>query len=504
MRKVCVTLLAVVLWGCVVFPVLGGAKGPAGPAARPVEAQGATTAAIAAVCLDPAGFVVCAGFILMGLVVYRASGGPMPTGQDLIDAVDNLFGVFEANGPGVQSFRAQYTTHSNYVYLTGQMLFEIAQALATFEALGFVFHEDWHETGVAGYELGTWEGGQITSMTDEFIFPSGENCSMGIGGPGTILRGPDGVAQAWRIGWLESVTEIYTQLDGLPGTDGVYSTLSNNNRSITGWNLACGLMSQTGRLVVTSPLTGGWPSSDQQVSLAQTQFWGIKLMVDGTDPAISFNFNELTLTQALTLADFVDHYYNTPISSTFVDTWDGVSDILLADGTYGQAITAEYPMPGEASWWEGLFGGLGGKLTGIWDALRDIWGVVTDIAGDVAGLVTQVGALPTAMITAISAAVVPSESVTDRVDTVRTTMAGKAPFAWPVVIFSMVGSLFEGGSECPVVNFGTEYAGDWGPTEVEFCLPAGAQTILHTLTQVAAAAMVMIWGFWVYRRLVGS
>jgi hypothetical protein len=500
MRNVHVLLLSAFLLGAVALPVFDSTVGPGRFQAEPVEAVGQVAVAIWAVCTDPAGAVVCASLITMGLALWVALGNPLPSGQDLTDAVGNLFDMFTANGPGVQQYVQQYANHPNYAWLTIDMLTEVMDALVFLESWGFTYDSEWYTTGHSAW-VRTWGAERVTMYTDYFTMPTGSNCAF-VESDAHQMMGGDGASKQLSLSFEpENEAAQIIHIWGFGGSTPSAMPISDLWDS---FELGCGAAGLYGRFVLTLPRTsesltgmGGFP-----YALADPVYHAT-MWVDGEDPEITADMTDFAY-GTTDILELEGERYNTPLSPDFLDTWDGVSDVPLLSGVNGAVIDATaVPVPDDTSWWEGLFGGLGGKLTGIGDVLQNIWDAINAIDDTVADVWSAVQALPDTMVTALSAAVVPGESVSERTGDLGDTMTARAPFAWPVVVFAVVSDLFEGGTDCPTVNMGTESVG-WPAIDLEMCVPSGAQTILYVLTDVIAASMVMVWAYWVYRRLVGS
>ena len=503
MRRVHVLLLSAFVLGSVLLPVFDSTVGPGRFQPQRVQAQGQTAAAISVPCLaSTLGFALCSGLVVLALATWKYSGGDLPTGQDLIDLVDGIVTYFDGNPAGVQQYVQQYANHPNYIWLTPDILTDIGNAIAGLASWGFEYGANWGGTNHPFYGR-TWSSSRLVLKTDYLTLPSGANCSM-VKNVGTAhqMLGGGGDVKLLTLEFEEFEAATYPATDwgfggGSYSATALYSLWSGSSNG-------CELSGMYGRFVLTLPRT-----SESTNGMSGFEYaLGAPLMVadwwvDGDNPRVTVNMTDFAI-EGGEVIELEGERYNTPLSPDFLDTWDGVSEVPLYSGVTGAVIDATaVPVPDDTSWWEGLFGGLGGKLTGIGDVLGQIWDAIQGLTDTVADIWSAVVALPDTMVTAISAAVVPSESVSERTGDLGDTMAAKAPFAWPVVVFAVVSDLFEGGTDCPTIDMGTESVG-WPAVEMEMCVPSGAQTILYTLTDVIAAAMVMVWAYWVYRRMLGS
>jgi len=492
MRKVHVLLLSAFLLGAVVLPVFDSSVGPGRLQPEAVQAQGQVAAAIVGVCVDPVGAVVCVAWLTLAFTAYVYSGGTVPSGQDLIDTVANLFDVFSDNGPGVQQFRAQYLNHPNYTWLNADILSEIALALAGLEAVGWAYVADWHGTAHPGWELATWAGGTLEMMTDEFVMPIVSGCTVGEQGPSHRLWGPSG-AETWQVGFLESGTEIYTDIQSVPSYNSSYQAFNMNGQGMTHGDVVCGLCGRTGRLVVTMPGSGTFSGGEYE-SLSNDVF-GLNFLGEVYPwPSITWYFSEFATVEAWTLEGLEGERYNTPLSPDFLDTWDGVSDVPLLSGVNGAVIGATaVPVPDDTSWWEGLFGGLGGKLTGIGDVLQNIWDAIQSIGDTLADVAADVQALPQTLVEAATAAVVPNTATleSDWSDTAD-LMGSRAPFSWLVAIYAVLPNLFTGGSGCVQMDMGAESVG-WPAVVLNMCIPEGAATVTKAISRVVAVMLMLFY-----------
>ena len=99
---------------------------------------------------------------------------------------------------------------------------------------------------------------------------------------------------------------------------------------------------------------------------------------------------------------------------------------------------------------------------------------------------------------------VPQTTIATRVTTLQAQAGTKAPFAWPIEIFASVPLLFAAhGSACPVITIPMASDG-WEDMVMTFCLPEGAQPILHALSAVLSLSFLAVYVFVLYRRLVGG
>jgi hypothetical protein len=196
----------------------------------------------------------------------------------------------------------------------------------------------------------------------------------------------------------------------------------------------------------------------------------------------------------------------TPAAADTLVAWNGVSDIPRSDGSTGTAVEDIPTSPDNGAWWEQGINALTGGITGVRDWVQQVWERLGDISTTLTDVWEWCQALPQTMVTALADAVVPTVSVQTRVDDTTDEMGTRAPFAWPVVIFAVMGDLFEGGEACPeIVIPAGDMPGDyWANETMHFCVPEGGQTILYALCDVVAAGLVIVWAYWVYRRLLGS
>jgi hypothetical protein len=500
MRKVHVLLLSAFLLGAVVLPVFDSTVGSGRFQAQPVQAQGQVAAEIAIGCLSTTvGQVVCTGIVITALALWVQMGGDIPSGDELTNVIDGLVGWINGGGPGVDQYVQQYANHPNYIWLTLDMLTEMGNALSGLATWGFTYGTDWGGTGHP-YWGRTWGTSTVVMKTDYLTLPVGANCQLvKEQGDSHQLLGGGGAVKNVKVEFqLEADQSLHDATTwGIGGSN--YSASPNVGVWDESEGSGCNLSGAYGRFVMTIPKyndtsdpTGmvGYPYAVSP-TVIHAHWW-----VDGEDPSVSVNMTDFAIAGAdiSEILAYEGERYNTPLNGLFLDTWDGAADVPLSTGLTGALIGATaIPVPDDTSWWEGLFGGLGGKLTGIGKVLQDIWDAIKAIGETVADVATDVKAIPQTVVDAFTTAMVPNtaELESDWGDTAD-LMGSRAPFSWLLAIYSVLPNLFTGGSSCVQMDMGAESVG-WPPVVLNMCIPEGAATVTKAISRVVAVMLMLFY-----------
>jgi hypothetical protein len=497
MKYARVLVLLVVLVLAVGNPAVEGWRARA----RPVEAQyGVLATWVVDACtltmgVGPEGLAVCAAFVTTGLILW-VNGGGVATEELLKKAATQLSEWYADNlgDDGVQQFVAQYDQHPAWYYMSPQMVGAWASAFSGLMAAGWEYSANWANLGYAGWEYQFLTTSGVQQLeTAELVLPSGANCAMVQASGGRNLRGPSGTTSGnGTMYWVTGTPAVAYTVFSL-SMYAVSPTATNLASAFT-WATGCAHSGETGFFRWRVPDTGAAEVS-KYAYFAHNPMVSLRWWVDGTDPILSIEGSDLVAVEADIAAVGTGSRVNAVMTPDSLVGWNGLDDLPLASGRTGAVVI---PAPTEdAGWWEGLFGGLGGLLGGIKSAVESVGSTASAIK-------TLVTDLPTTMVGALTAAVVPTTSLETRVDETAGELDGKAPFAWPAIIFAVVADLFDGGSSCPVIDMHTDLAPGWPSSELNMCLPDGAQTILYAITDAVAASMVILWAYWSYRRLVES
>jgi len=497
MKRLRVLVLLVAMWLAVGSPALVGWE----HRARPAEAQGGPVeVAITAACLGLSGgyCILLWGAVAYGALAARYYGVELPSNPE--DFVDSMKEWVTGGSPGAQQFALQYTAHPYTCLITDNMAAEWDAAIDALALSGWSSTENWYSTGYEVWEKVLAAGVQTVLRTPYADMPTGVNCSYGNGIGGRNVHDPDGQTTASSLDWVYDDGASHFDLAAYFNFDSTRDT-HNMNGSLGGG--ACAMLGTTGYFELTMPGGTPWPPAGKKALFTDLVFQ-FAFIVDGVDPEVSVFMEDFGLTGGAML-EIEGATIRAPMVADDAYTWDGVSAMPLADGTTAMpVIEGVLPAPVEKDWWEGLFGGIAAPLGGIKDVLGDIWTGVQGIAGDVANVWEWAQALPQTLVEAISAAVVPAESVSARVSELETGLSGKAPFAWPGLVFTMAGSLFDGGAGCPTLSFPTSAMGMSSDVEMEMCLPSGVKTVVYLCWDLVATLLVAEWAWNAYRRIVGS
>lgn len=458
-------LMGAIVLASAVFPLLGSRSVKASPAEQtPLIAVAAPCVAsnvAIALCVGGSAFVVW----------WTWYGGQDTTVSGIQHAYDYFTGFFENNptNPGVQDIANQFALHPAYVNLTPDVV-------AAFQTYG----------------TATSYGLTSVGSTEEPLSGCPSACVY------------EAVAQQVTLP-ASNIVElaVYAKSAGNTVYLSLYADVGNHP---TGSALAlCQIgITTTGdwrRCSIAKTVTAGtyWVAWQGLVSqtfydrynpgsgLPYTYHSGARSVGWGALPAGTTATNRVYSAVASTTGaiPYVDGY--TAFVPANLDNAVGAipaSAVPLADGTTAIPLTGPTTTTGVTDtpgFWEGLFGGVTDKVTSIYNALVN---------------------LPGAVVSAIGVAFVPSNGPFSRMQALITTANTKAPFGWPSTIFSAFTGLFSGsGSACPQIAIANPYFGNHTFT---FCPPTGTTAVTQTLSVVASAAAVLLWGWAFLQRFLGG
>jgi len=496
-------LLAVLLWSVVAAPLT--VRPATVQAAPPEQAQGvvvlpvcAATMAAAAVCVGGAAFITW----------YIYSGQYNQTAADLQSAWDWFSGWWSSNPNSAtrQAVEQSFATTPYYIYPTQAMINEWATGYASIGSPWYV-----RSPGYVGF-----------TQTNTTSSGGGQTLVVNLSAGFTPTYTPGTCTGTDITAYLTTDNTTTTRWDAdLYGSNNGGVTYSTSQHAPVGfvgdWGIgpgnfiSCSALetgAARGKLVVRPRQVSG------QAALPQVYVGRVRIRVTAGGQYyytyLDVAFWEPTPAGSV-IAPVAGERLNVPTSLNSLIGYTPATSpaVPLAQGGTGAVVVQPGAIPTQTTddpgFWEGLFHGVTGGLSDVWNKLGEILDALKALGLSIADILTAIGAVPNAVVGAFTDAFVPTQTPQARMASTIDTAKTKAPFAWPGAIFSGVAALFAGaGSTCPTVTIPNHSFPYWTDYTMTLCPPAGTGPIVKMLSRLVALGILAVWGYILYRRLVGG